>query len=528
MKTHTSMKHIRTILRIGFVSLFVLIVLATLTLTLQGTMGNPNESDMQQTGWRNDKPFELSPERGRFALTYSIVENASVFFTVPLARFVTPDLGYANGKYVSLFAPGVSFLAAPGYMIGRALGASQVGAFATIALFAFGNFLLIFALARTLWLSRVASLLGGFIFLFATPAFSYGVNLYQHHVSTFLILAGSLMVIKYRSLWSLAALWFLCAAALPVDYPNLVLMLPLVLYALPRLVEVSVANALTIKVHFLHWLTVFAAAVPLAFFFWFNTVSYGSPMQLSGTVESVSKIDEFGKPAINVLPTIENLQDVINAEKQEKSAVGFFDSRDLLNGLYVLLLSPDRGVITFTPVLLLGIFGIWGLFQTKKKEATLLSGIIIANLVLYAMWGDPWGGWAFGARYLIPSYAILALGVAAGLNRWNKSILFLLLFATLGSYSLYINTAGALTSNANPPQAEVLRLEKITQKQEKYSFDRNLDEITANDLRSFVYRTWLHTSVSSWQYFQAISGTLIGLLALGTLLLPLSKKEDQS
>src|SRR3989344_1802836 len=114
-----------------------------LTLTVKGKSGNPTETTMNDLGWTTNGPFELSPERGRFALTYSLVENKSVGFSIPVARFASPDVGYKDGRYVSLFAQGVSFLSIPGYLIGKFFGASQVGAFLTSSFFAIFNFILI-------------------------------------------------------------------------------------------------------------------------------------------------------------------------------------------------------------------------------------------------------------------------------------------------------------------------------------------------------------------------------------------------
>ena len=89
--------------------LLVLIVFLVLFLTVRGIPGNPNKINMNDPKWV-EGPFELSPERGRFALTFSLVEDKSFEFGLPVARFATPDLGYINGKFVSIFTPGFSFL----------------------------------------------------------------------------------------------------------------------------------------------------------------------------------------------------------------------------------------------------------------------------------------------------------------------------------------------------------------------------------------------------------------------------------
>lgn len=121
--------------------------LSILTLTLRGNKGNPAIEELNQDYWRDNGPLELSPDRGRYALTYSVLEDKTVHFSLPIAKFVIPDLGYANGKYASLFAPGVSYLIMPGYLLGKYFEFSQVGAFAVISLFALANVFLIRAIA---------------------------------------------------------------------------------------------------------------------------------------------------------------------------------------------------------------------------------------------------------------------------------------------------------------------------------------------------------------------------------------------
>ena len=178
------MKKILFKININWLLAILLLVFCTtiLTLTLKGEVGNPTEKEINTAHWTANGPFELSPDRGRFALTYSMVENHSFFFSPNIGRFATPDLGFKNGHYVSLFAPGVSFIIIPGYLIGKVLGAMQVGAYATIAFFALLNTLMIFLIVRRFNLHPIAGVLSAITFLFATPAFSYGVNLYQHHI----------------------------------------------------------------------------------------------------------------------------------------------------------------------------------------------------------------------------------------------------------------------------------------------------------------------------------------------------------
>src|SRR4030042_6835933 len=283
--------------KIVFNILFIFFCAIFLVLGLRGISGNPTANKLNTQKWQENGPLELSPERGRFALTYSIIEDKSFSFSIPLAKFVIPDLGFINGKYVSLFAPGVSYLVMPGYWLGKYLGISQVGTYALISLFALTNVFLIRVIALRLGASQLASTIASIIFIFATPAFAYAVSLYQHHISTFLILFSIYILVRFKGIWTLFLIWFLCGASIPIDYPNLFLMFPIGLFALGRFIYlVSDETKIKINIKILGFLTFATALIPLIFFLWFNKVSYQNPLQFSGTVPSVPAIDSEGKP----------------------------------------------------------------------------------------------------------------------------------------------------------------------------------------------------------------------------------------
>src|SRR3989344_9016173 len=159
----------KIILKTVFNTIFFLFIVVILAISLRGNLGNPNSKEMNSKDWKQDGPFELSPERGRMALTYSLVENNSFIFDLDIAKFVAPDVAQrADGKYVSLFASGVSFTAIPGYVIGKYFGASQVGAYATSAVFALFNVILIYLISKRLGARKSASAVASLVFLFAT------------------------------------------------------------------------------------------------------------------------------------------------------------------------------------------------------------------------------------------------------------------------------------------------------------------------------------------------------------------------
>ena len=499
----------RKILLITFI-LFAIV----LAVSIRGIAGNPNSGDLNTPRWKELGPFELSPERGRFALLYSFIEDKSLIFKLPVARFATPDLGYTNGNYVSLFAPGVSFAAIPGYLLGKMFGLAQIGTVTIISIFALINAFLVFKISKFLGAHAYASLTASTIFLFATPAFTYAVTLYQHHISLFLILLSIYILMRWRGFLGLCAVWFLVAVSIPVDYPNLILMAPIALWATGRIIWGKMEKkGFTISLKFWAMFAPLVALIPLAFYVWFSLGSYNRPLQLSGTIDSVQAINAAGKPTTSGLVIDQRVKEIVAGENsQDKSATGFFRTRNLLNGFYIHSISPDRGVIYFAPIVLLGIMGVFALWSKKQKEVNLLVSVAVMNIVLYSLWGDPWGGWAFGSRYLIPTYAILSILLAQAVTSFIKKKSFLILFLVLSVYSIGVNTLGAISSSANPPKVQVLALEKQTGKIQRYSVDRNFNYVVSGFSKSFVYNTYLKNFVTPITFYSIITAILVSMV----------------
>lgn len=246
----------------------------------------------------------------------------------------------------------------------------------------------------------------------------------------------------------------------------------------------------------------------MGMFLWFNKASYGDPFQLSGTVPSVARIDDEGNPALPEKDFEIIGEKYVEIEKQKKTVTGFFEPRDLINGLYTHLVSKDRGIIFFTPILLFALFGISTLLTRNSELGIITVSVSLLALLVYSLWGDPWGGWAFGSRYLIPAYAMLSLMLAAAFDRYNKNLLFLLIVLPLGLYSIFVNTTGALGTIATPPKVQVLSLEAITGRVERYSWDRSWEYIKNGKTKSAIYETIFKNDISPLTYFYYIYSSL--------------------
>ena len=488
---------------------FGLICMVILGLTLRGIPGNPEKSSFNSPLWMEDGPFELSPERGRYALTYSLVEDKSFSFDLPVARFTIPDLGYIDGKYVSLFAPGISILIIPGYLAGKILGISQVGTYAVISFFAVLNVLLIDTIARKLGASKIYSALAALTFLFATPAFAYAVSLYQHHVSVFLLLAGIYSYLNINKKYSAWIIWFLAAASVTVDYPNFFMMMPLMVLAVLKTFGVEeTKEAFRIKFRFSYLFSILAITFPLTFLGWFNYQSYGDSLRLAGTVMNVRSIDS---QELSGELSLEEDNEGSSIEERVGSntiALAFFNTRNISNGLYIHLFSPDRGMIVYAPILIFSVVGGFYLYRKNPQVLALFTGIALINLFVYSMWGDPWGGWAFGSRYMIPFYAVASILLALGMENFLKKKIIKTAFLLILIYSVFVNTLGAVTTSLNPPKVEVLQLEELSGKEEKYTFERNWDYLKSFGSKSYFYGKYISDLLNPVDFYFLLASTL--------------------
>lgn len=479
--------------------LFIILCFVILLLSIRGITGNPSSQELNSSKWIENGPFELSPERGRFSLLYSIIEDKSLEFSDQIGKFAKPDVAVINGKYVSLFAPLLSFLVIPGYVIGKYFGVAQVGAFAVVSIFAILNLILLRLIAIRLGANSLAASIASLVFLFATPSFTYAVTLYQHHISTFLILISIYTLLKYKTVKSLIMVFFATACAISLDYPNLIFMFPILLFAIARIISFEkIKDKLIFRVNLFKMAAFLAMVIPILFFLWFNQTSYGNPFQLSGTLYTPASSQNTRDNTF-----LSNTR-IKKNESREKTAVGFFNTRNIVNGFYILFISPDRGVIYFAPVILFGVIGFLLALKKRVQMIYLLTAISGVNILLYSMWADPWGGWAFGSRYLIPSYAILSIFIALLITWWRKKVFFWAIFILILFYSIAVNALGAVTTNAIPPKPEVLNLEKVSGVVQKYTYEKNWDFLVSGRSKSFVYQTFANNFLTSLQYYQII------------------------
>jgi hypothetical protein len=112
-------------------------------------------------------------------------------------------------------------------------------------------------------------------------------------------------------------------------------------------------------------------------------------------------------------------------------------------GFAGLFVSPGRGLLVHSPILVLGLIGAVRVWRKGGDWFFRAISVGLLGILLPACkWFDWWGGWAFGYRPIVdsaPLLAILAIPVLSGaLVAWKKAVLALLLV-----WSVYVQVLGA-------------------------------------------------------------------------------------
>jgi hypothetical protein len=464
--------------------------------TLHGVGGNPQAIDFKNNLDQATKPFELSPERGRFAHVYSLAEYGTYNLSPAWAEVVYPDVGVAGGKYFSFFAPGISYYSTPFYMVGKAFDLAQVFTFASISFLAIASLLMIYLIGRRIFdMEPTTALLAVVMFGFTSFAWSYSVTLYQHIGTVFLITSGLYAAWRFSQKGRYSFLWALyvgCAYgfSVMVDYPNALMALPVVLYLLYT--TITVKEMETVYKFFVKTSVVGALIgfiILTGAHFYLNAHYFGSWKQLAGSIPSYTPPGY--QPVFATATT-----SPVTAVEHEKNVAGFFKEQNIPQSSFVLLFSTDRGLFIYWPAALLSIIGIYIYRKKFKVVHYAIISLILINFLVYASWGDPWGGWAFGPRYLIPLMPWLALFATVSLSEGRRWVLRRVVASVFLAYSTAVSLLGVLTTNAVPPKFEAIFLPI-----KKYGYAFNVHFLTGGQSASYAYNSLFSNAMALTSYF---------------------------
>ncbi|MFA7253153.1 MAG: hypothetical protein WC107_01200 [Patescibacteria group bacterium] len=429
----------------NFKYIFALVFIISLFLiaTSRASLGSPSKEDIQSNLKEAGQSFESSQERARYSLAEAIVRDKTLVLD-NYADQALPDIAYKDNHYYSVFPPGFSFLIAPALYLGDKIGQPVIAVFAIPLLASILSAIFIYLIAvNHLQISKLSGLISAVVFSLTTISWSYSVTLYAHTTSALCLIAGiyfALNSVKGSAI-NHFLVWLLYGIAILIDYPNALIMLPVVGFMFVtsfardnKFIERKERMFLQFRFASTYTILPFLLlALALAFY---NIKTFGEWTALAHNFR-VTNLIENGEVTYQFL--------ISRA----------LDFKYLQNGLFTLLLSKSRGIIYYCPILLFSIYGYIKVNEKWPKVASLFVLIFFINLVIYGSFYDPWGGWAYGPRYLIVAMPVLALltGVAYEYIKIRSSWVFgfaLLFFASFG-----IALLGALTTNLLPPAAEI-------------------------------------------------------------------------
>lgn len=324
-------------------------------------------------------------QNSRFDLVRAIVEDGSI--RIDRFRKNTGDLSKRDGHYYCDKAPGVSWLAVPGYAVTHGVGASLATSAWFAAVLAVGVPSAIAAVMLALLIGAMGARAGpacaaSAAWSLATLAWPYGTLFYGHQTMAALLIIGFALVAIPRAKKQPASPLRLVIAgavlgyAVVVEYPAMLACVVIGVYTLvgfgPRAAGLLAAGAVP-------------PAIALAAYHW---AGFGGPLTLPY---------EFST--------------------QPHRSMGFFMGIGVPKpeALWHILLSDYRGLFFTAPWLLLAIPGGVQLVRIgRAAEAAVCGAIVVLFVWLNASLVDWQGGWAMGARYLVPCLPFLVLA-AAGL-----------------------------------------------------------------------------------------------------------------
>jgi len=483
-----------------------LLCLTLYVLTIRGNWNVPTHIQIDKELFNNGQAFETSQERSRYAIILSLI-NDHTFAIDNYASMGTPDIGLIGGHYYSFFPPGASVLAIPLYLLGLKLGATQIFTFLISTIFAFLTILMIIKFAKALGMSWSKAIFAAIAFGFATNAWGYSVTLYAHLISAFLLLGGLyIATIKERhSIIDSVLFWLLYALAVYIDFPNLFIFLPVALvFTFTGVNFEKIKNKLSVSFKWKYLLTPIVFLALMGLYGYYNYVHFGSPTVLSNSIPRVKDLKTTIKEA---------------APENGRESVGALNTRNMLNGFQSFTTNIDRGIAIYSPVVLLSIFMLFGAYKKLgTKEKVGLVVVPATCLTLYTMFGDPYGGWAFGSRYMIAVLPELCILAGFALNHLHKNFAVKLIFTLVFLYSLGVSLLAPLTTNVIPPKVEAGSLGLI------YDYRINIRMLNENKLNSFVFNNYANKYVGGWQYYWGIYG-LVALV--GTTLIWVNGKTEE-
>ena len=266
---------------------------------------------------------------------------------------------------------------------------------------------LLFHYLRALGFDNRVALVAGLTFGLATPVWPYAKTFFSDPLAGLCLVAAALALLRFRQTGHIInAFWagLALSIAIAARYANVVVIPLFVLLLLVYQITIAksqTSNPRTLISNLKPWLAfvipLVAVAIAIAFY---NLARYGDPLNTG------------------YLP------------EESFSAIWW-------QGIAGQLVSPGRGLFLYAPVLLLALPAVPTFFRRHRPEAALAWAIILVHVLLYGKWFMWHGGYAWGARFMVPTIPFFVIGLAPVIEwgkesrRWRYSFLALAILSTL-------------------------------------------------------------------------------------------------
>jgi len=437
----------------GFFALALILVMRGNT----GNFGTPAElhSYFDSAETVNDRMSQtLGSDRvaSQYVGMVSIADYGTIDIPEEIIQYSGRDVGFTKDERVfSWFPIGLQVLTVPFYLIGKIFNMSLVFAHLPVIIISFLNLILLYQISRNIFkLDQKTGLLVSYVYGFASVAIVYSVMYIPHQISTFLLLSCFYLAWKFFETYStknkwlfMSGIWILWSTSSFFDYPNWIIISPVFLYIFFKIISRNKKK----KEFLILFVTSIFGILGLFGQGLYNHVVYDNWQQMSNTLPQYE-----WRNMPKLLKTFDNFD--FEVERKNK-IFNVFRLDKLKEGAQVLLFSFDRGLFVFTPLFLLSLLGYFFFFRKKNYEKIFLLYAPVFTILIYAIFPDAWGGYAFGARYLLPVMAIMSVSFGLIYHKF-QNLYFRIFSILLIVFSLIQSLAGVMSTTIIAPKQNTM------------------------------------------------------------------------
>ena len=471
-------------------------------------------------------------EQSHFSLTRAIVEEKK--FEIDSFYNQTGDRSYYNNHYYSDKTPGLSFFTLPIYegwrfiyynlfprnfiqkysgdnkFVSQSQEDVTIVSYVNLGFFIFNSMILVTVFTSSLFAALTALLIykiSGYFttnekyrilltiaYAFGTLAFINALHLMSHTLGTFFAFLSFFLLFKSKKEMQKNKLFILAGIAIGfaivIEYSVILIAIMLLIYAF----------IIDRRKFIIFLFMLFIGIAPLLLY---NYLIFGNPFDLAS-----SHIDRqtynTAYPETGLFFNSENTQ-----LQEDFIEFSFFSPIDnLLKHFHLipninpyvilrLFLYPYRGLLFYSPLLILSFIGMIFMFKEYKTEVILILSIISLFLCFLSMRSNWWGGYSFGNRHLLPIVPFLMLPIIFMFKKISFKLVLLLIV-----FSIFINSLGL------QPAEDMMYDWNLMETKSEYSGKINSFQLILNPLLNYYLPSFLSHGPRSWIFENLVNGQI--------------------